>query len=201
MRIKNYTPKEFATLVRRSVKTLQRWDYKGVLKARRTQGGRRFYTHEQYLEFMGLSASPHKSKTIVYFRVSSANQKVDLESQRKALEQFVAANGWPVDLWLSDIGSGLNYERKNFCKLMELVEQGQVVRLVIAYKDRLVRFGFEWFETFLKNHGTELLVMNQQSLSPEQEMVQDLLNIVHCFSSRLYGLRKYKSLLKKDLSA
>ena len=197
--MKNYTPKEFAQLVRRSVQTLQRWDRQGKLKACRTKGGRRFYTHEQYLEFMGLAASPKRSINVVYFRVSSAGKTADLETQRKALEKFVLANGWPITLWLSDIGSGLNYHRKNFLKLMEMIEQGQVIRLVIAHQDRLVRFGFEWFEGFCKNHGTELVVMNQQSLSPEQEMVEDLLSIVHCFSSRLYGLRKYKTLLKKEL--
>jgi predicted site-specific integrase-resolvase len=199
MSTKNYTPKEFAQLVRRSVKTLQRWDRQGILKANRTSAGRRFYTHEQYLGFMGLAATPNKGKTVVYLRVSSQGQKPDLLAQRKALEQFVTANGWPVDLWLSDIGSGLHYTRKNFLNLLEWIEQGQISRLVIAYKDRLVRFGFEWFEIFCKNHGTELVVMNQQSLSPDQEMIEDLLSIVHGFSSRLYGLRKYKKLLRKEL--
>lgn len=199
MYTKNLTPKEFAHLVCRSVQTLQRWDRKGILIAKRTKGNRRYYTHEQYLEYMGISAKPETGKSVVYFRVSSASQKSDLENQRYVLEQFTTANGWPVDLWLSDIGSGLNYTRKNFIRLMELIEQGQVSRLIIAHKDRLVRFGFEWFELFCKNHGVQLVVMNHQSLSPEQEMVQDLLSIVHCFSSRLYGLRKYKKVLKESL--
>jgi predicted site-specific integrase-resolvase len=200
MSIKNYTPKEFGELIRRSVKTLQRWDREGIFKAKRTAGDRRYYTHDQYLEHMGLSSDKQKGKKIIYFRVSSANQKADLESQRKALEQFVIANGWEIDLWLSDIGSGLNYKRKNFSKILEMIEQGQVAKLIIAHKDRFVRFGFEWFENFAKNHGTDIIIMNQQSLSPEQEMVQDLLNIIHCFSSRLYGLRKYKKMLKEDLT-
>ena len=93
---------------------------------------------------------------------------------------------------MQDIGSGLNYKRKQFNELMEKVERGEVSRIVIAHKDRLVRFGFEWFERFCKNHGTKVIAMNNESLSPEEEMTRDMLSIVHCFSSRLYGLRKYK---------
>ncbi len=83
---------------------------------------------------------------------------------------------------------------------MKMVETGEVSEIVIAHKDRLVRFGFEWFESFCEDHGTEIIVMNQESLSPEEEMVQDLLSIVHCFSSRLYGLRKYKKKIRKYLN-
>ena len=80
--------------------------------------------------------------------------------------------------------------------LMEQVERGEIKEIIIAHKDRLVRFGYEWFEVFCERHGTALIVMNTESLSPEQEMTQDLLAIIHCFSSRLYGLRKYKKTLK-----
>lgn len=73
-----------------------------------------------------------------------------------------------------------------------MVERYEVSEIVIAHKDRLVRFGFEWFEKFCQNRGTSILVMNAESLSPEEEMTQDLLSIIHCFSSRLYGLRKYR---------
>ncbi|MFW0859961.1 MAG: MerR family DNA-binding transcriptional regulator [Dehalococcoidia bacterium] len=104
MNIKNYTPKEFAQLVRRSVQTLQRWDRQGILKSKRTKGNRRYYTHEQYLEHMGLLAN-NKGNAIVYIRVSSASQRPDLENQRTALEQFVTANGWAINLWLSDKGN------------------------------------------------------------------------------------------------
>jgi putative resolvase len=89
-------------------------------------------------------------------------------------------------------GSGLNYNRKNFTALMDMVERGEVTEIVIAHKDRLVRFGYNWFERFCANHGTTITVMNIESLSPEEEVTQDLLSIIHCFSSRLYGLRRYK---------
>ncbi len=79
---------------------------------------------------------------------------------------------------------------------MKRVEQGDIREIIIAHQDRLVRFGYEWFEMFYAEYGTSLTVMNTESLSPEQEMPQDLLAIIHCFSSRLYGLRKYKKILK-----
>jgi len=85
-----------------------------------------------------------------------------------------------------------NYKRKQFLRIMEMVEQGEVLEIVVAHKDRLVRFGFEWFEKFCTDHSTSIVVMNADSLSPEEEMTKDLLSIIHCFSSRLYGLRKYK---------
>jgi putative resolvase len=90
------------------------------------------------------------------------------------------------------VGSGLNYKRKNFTALMEMVERGEVAEIVIAHKDRLVRFGYAWFERFCANHGTTITDMNIESLSPEEEVTQDLLSIIHCFSSRLYSLRRYK---------
>ena len=82
---------------------------------------------------------------------------------------------------------------------MDEIGQHEIKILVIAHRDRLTRFGFEWFEHYTKSHGCELLVLNQERLSPEQEMVQDMMTIVHCFSSRLYGLRNYKKKLKEAL--
>ena len=105
----------------------------------------------------------------------------------------------PTDT-IQDIGSGLNYHRKGFNPLFEDIEVGKVRQLIVAHKDRLVRFGFEWFAEFCARHGTELMVMNQDTLSPEQEMVNDLLAMVHGFSARLYGLRSYRKELKHALS-
>ncbi|OFY71430.1 MAG: inosine-5-monophosphate dehydrogenase [Bacteroidetes bacterium RIFCSPLOWO2_12_FULL_37_12] len=191
-----YRLNEFAKLIGKSVQTLQRWDREGIFKAHRNKLNRRYYIHDQYLEYIGQKAS-HDKKNIVYYRVSSSGQKGDLENQKKAIEQFCIAQGIAVSEWVSDIGSGLNYTRKNFLSLMEMVERGEVTQIIVAHKDRLVRFGFEWFESFCKNHGTKILVMNNESLSPEEEMTKDLLSIIHCFSSRLYGLRKYKKKIKE----
>ena len=153
-----YSPCEFGSLINRTTNTLQRWDRAGILKAHRTPTNRRYYTHEQYFEVVGQKVK--KRNVVTYCRVSSAGQKKDLISQRNAVETFCVASGRSVDQKLEDIGSGLNYKRKSFLYLMEMVEQGKISEIVVAHKDRLVRFGFEWFEKFCKDHGVEILVMN-----------------------------------------
>jgi predicted site-specific integrase-resolvase len=192
-----YAPREFSKLVGRTVNTLQKWDREGTLVAHRTPTNRRYYTHDQYLSFIGRHAS--EKKIVTYCRVSSAGQKEDLASQKAALEQFCIASGRDVGLRFEDIGSGLNYKRTGFVSLLEMVERGETSEIVIAHKDRLVRFGFEWFDKFCSDHGTKITVMNAESLSPEEEMTKDLLSIIHCFSSRLYGLRKYKKKITEIL--
>ena len=190
-----YSPKSFGLLIGRTTNSLQRWDRAGILIAHRSVTGRRYYTHDQYLQVIGQKTK--ERKIVSYCRVSSSGQKKDLVSQRNALEAFCIASGRIVDEKLEDIGSGLNYKRKSFIKMLEMVEQGALSEIVIAHKDRLVRFGFEWFEKFCKDHGVTIVVMNASSLSPEAEMTKDLLSIIHCFSSRLYGLRKYKNKIAK----
>ena len=119
--------------------------------------------------------------------------------QRKILEDFCAARGLAGVEFIEEVGGGLNFKRKKFNPIMDAVVCEEVKALVIAHKDRVCRFGFEWFERLCANHGCELLILNNESLSPEEEMVQDLMSIVQCFSSRLYGLRKYRKKLKKAL--
>jgi putative resolvase len=190
-----YSPKEFGALIGKSVITLQKWDRKGILKAHRSPTNRRYYTHDQYLEYRGLKAA-EKGQTIVYARVSGVTQKPDLINQLKALETYCQQHSIKVDEWMQDIGSGLNYKRKQFNRLMELVELGQVRRIIIAHRDRLVRFGYGYFELFCERHNTELIVVNGDTLSPEQEMVQDLLAIITVFGARLHGLRSSKKAIK-----
>jgi putative resolvase len=196
---KFYKPKEFGAIINRSVITLQGWDREGKLIAHRTPTNRRYYTHDQYLQYIGLQATIDKA-IVVYARVSSASQKDDLIRQTAALEQYTVATGYAVTEWINEVGSGLNYTRKKFNTLLKDVEMGQVAKIIIAHKDRLIRFGFEWFEDFCQRHGTQVEVMNHASLSPEQEMTPDLLAIIHCFSSRLYGLRKYKKELLTQIN-
>lgn len=192
-----YSPQEFGKLIGRSTHTLQRWDRQGQLRAHRSLiSNRRFYTHDQCLEYMGMKTESTQL-TIVYARVSGKAQKPDLANQVKALEQFCTEQALTIDEWMQDIGSGLNYKRKAFLHLFDLIEQGRVKTLVIAHRDRLVRFGYEWFEAFCERHGTPIVVMNNEKLSPEREMVEDLLAIVTVFSARFHGLRSYKRSLEK----
>src|SRR3989442_11784128 len=187
-----YSPQEFGQLIGRKTKTLQKWDREGKLKAHRSPTtNRRYYTHDQYLQYRGLIAQ-EQGLTIVYARVSSVAQKPDLANQINALEAYCKQQSIKVDEWLSEIGSRLNYKRKQFNRLMEMIELRQVQRLIIAHRDRLVRFGYEYFEAFCERHHTELVVLNGEAMSPEQELVRDLVAIVTVFSARLPGLRSYR---------
>ena len=190
-----YSPKNFSKLVGVSVFTLQRWDRNGTLTAHRTPTNRRYYTHDQYLQYRGL-VSGARGKTIAYVRVSSPSQKKDLILQKDALRAYCLEQRIKVDQWIEDIGSALNYQRKGFNQVIEDIELGHVKRLVLGYEDRFVRFGYDWFEAFCERHGTEIVVVNGESFSPEQELVKDLLAIVTVFSARLHGLRSQKNAIR-----
>ena len=194
-----YKPNEFAEMLSVSVKTLQRWDKDGKLKAYRNPSNRRYYTHHQYVEYMGKIVQTYDSrKTIIYTRVSTSNQKDDLKNQVEFIKQFSNARGIIVDEIFEDIGSGLNYNRKKWNKLLEDCMLGYVKTIIVSHKDRFIRFGFEWFERFLKSNGVELIIVNNEAMSPQEEMINDLISIIHVFSCRIYGLRKYKKQIKED---
>lgn len=190
-----YSPKQFGKLIGKSVNTLQKWDRKGIFPAFRSPTNRRYYTHEQYLQYRGLISS-EQGKVIAYARVSSAAQRKDLALQKEALRVYCLEHSIKVDQWVEDIGSALNYKRKGFNQIIEQIELGHVKRLVIGYQDRLVRFGYDWFEAFCERHGTDILVMNGESFSPEEELVRDLIAIVTVFSARLHGLRSHTNAIR-----
>jgi putative resolvase len=193
-----YTPSEFGKRIHVSVKTLQRWDRQGVLKAHRTATNRRYYTQEDLLSILPQEAGARR-RIIAYCRVSSVAQKPDLENQRRRLAEFCEANRYVVDEWISEIGGGLNFKRKQFLRLVDAIIAGEVAVLLIAHKDRLARFGYSLLVHLCETHDCHLVVMNTEQLSPEQELVQDLITITHCFSSRLSGLRNYRKALEKAL--
>lgn len=187
---------EMAKRLNVSVKTLQRWDREGILVAKRTPTDRRYYTEDQYLEYIG-SSTKSKRKTIAYVRVSSANQKNDLRNQITFIRNYVNAKGEILDDVIEDIGSGLNYNRKHWNDLLlNQIPKGEIEKIYITYKDRFVRFGFDWFERFCNHYNCEIVVINNPDTSPQKELVDDLISIIHVFSCRIYGLRKYK----KDIS-
>jgi len=194
---KNYKPKEFAELLNVSVLTLQRWDNTGKLKAYRTPTNRRYYTYEQYQNYMGITNS--NKKTVIYTRVSTSNQKDDLKNQVDFLRKYANAKGIIVNEVIEDYGSGLNYNRKQWNKLIDECMTNEIGTIIITHKDRFIRFGFDWFERFLNKFGVKFIIVNNESLSPQEELVQDIISILHVFSCRIYGLRKYKKKIKEDL--
>ncbi|HHQ3780422.1 TPA: IS607 family transposase [Streptococcus pneumoniae] len=192
-----YKPKEMAELIGVSVPTLQRWDREGVLKAHRTPTNRRYYTKEQYLKYIN-EPIENQRKVIGYLRVSSRNQIDDLENQKQFIKQFCNAKGIVVYDYMMDIGSGLNYKRKNWNELLDQVMNNEIETIYITYKDRFIRFGYEWFENLCHKHDTKIVILNDKDSSPQQELVEDLISIIHVFSCRIYGLRKYKKKIRED---
>ena len=150
------------------------------------------------MAYIGVVATPEE-RVVLYARVSTRNQRPDLLNQVAALEQYCQHHGIIPSDTIQDIGIGLTYHRKGFNQLLEDIEVGHVRHLMVARKDRLVRFGFEWFAEFCARHGTELVMMNQETVFPEQELANDLFSIVQVFSARLCGLRSYRKQLKHAL--
>lgn len=196
--MKVYRIHEMAEKLGVSIKTLQRWDNTGKLPARRTPSNQRYYTEDQYLDYMGMSVEKPHRKVVAYARVSSRNQKDDLKNQIDFIRTFANANGVILDECIKDVGSGLNYNRPKWNELLQAVMRDEIATIYVTYKDRFIRFGFEWFENLCKQHQTEIVVLNHEETSPDQELVEDLTSIVHVFSCRLYGLRKYKKVIKED---
>ncbi len=134
-----------------------------------------------------------KREVILYARVSTRSQKDDLDSQIAFLGKH-----YPNTRLVKDIASGMNWKRKQFIKLMERVAKREIKTIVVAHKDRLCRFGFEFVEWFCNLNGCEIVVINSTKLSPHEELMSDFMSIMHCFSSRLYFLRAYEKKLELE---
>ena len=132
--------------------------------------------------------------------MSSQAQKPDLVNQQNVLDAFCKQRKIEVDEWIMEVGGGLNFKRKQFLSLIDAILEGQVERVVLAHQDRLARFGYQLLVHLCETHQCELVVMNTEALSPEQELVQDFITITHCFSSRMSGSRNYRKALKKAIA-
>lgn len=195
-----YKVGEFSEKVGVSISTLQRWDRTNVLKSRRTPTNQRYYTDEDLNRVLNLEQeTKSERKSVGYCRVSTQRQKKNLENQQEFVSVYSLSHGAILDEIYTDIGSGLNYKRQNWNKLLKQVEANEIDKIYITYKDRFVRFGYEWFEEFCASHGTEIIVLSQKQTSLEEELTEDLLSILHEFSEMNYGLRKYKTEINKEL--
>ena len=194
-----YTPAQFAKRVNVSVKTIQKWDRLGILPAKRTITNRRYYTDADLSAALRLERVAADRQTVAYCRVSSQAQKPELANQRRILEQYCERQGIQVDEWIMQIGGGMNFKRKQFLRLIDQILAGEIERVVLAHQDRLARFAYALIVHLCQIHHCQLVVLNKEQLSPEQELVQDLITITHCFNSRLYGLRNYRKTLEKAI--
>ena len=186
---KLYTLKEAKKLLGVTTRTIQRWDKDGKIRVVRTIGGRRRIPESEIKRILGL----REGRVVVgYARVSSTTQKDDLERQKQSIQDYAVKMGYGEIQILTDIGSGLNENRRSFLKLLELVAERKVSRVIIAYEDRLTRFGFETLRKMFQAFGTSIEVINQEERTPQEELVEDLITIVSHFAGKLYGMRSHK---------
>ena len=172
-----------------SVDNLRKWEATGeLLPARKSKGGTRYYNAAELLS-LELSDTP----TICYARVSSHDQKEDLERQQAMLESYCAAKGWRTST-IKDLGSGMNYKKRGLNQLLEMILKKQIKRLVLTHKDRLLRFGSELIFALCEIQEIEIIIIHRGEQPPfEEELAKDVLEIITVFSARLYGSRSHKN--------
>ena len=175
-----------------STSTLRRWEAAGRLAPTRTEGGQRRYDVAALLP--GIRPAPQSNrKTVAYARVSSHDQRADLERQKQVLELYCASHGWTFEV-VSDLGSGMNYHKKGLKNLLDDIIEGNVGRLVLTHKDRLLRFGAELVFALCLARQVEVVVINQGAdNSFEQELAGDVLEIITVFSAKLHGSRSHRN--------
>ena len=184
---------EASDLLGVSISTLRRWEKEGkMISDERTAGNQRRYKLSSLRPEMKRKID-YDRKTIAYARVSSHDQKEDLERQKHLLEMFCASNGWNFEI-ISDLGSGMNYHKKGLKRLLEEILENEVGRLVITHKDRLLRFGAELVFAICEAKEVEVVIINKGEDSTfEEDLAKDVLEIITVFSARLYGSRSKKN--------
>lgn len=174
--------------------TLRLMHRKGELvPAKVSSGGTRYYSDEQIKEYMGIE-TVSKRIVIGYARVSSRKQEDDLNKQIENLKTYMFAKGYSFEI-ITDVGSSINYSKKGLTNLLERIHNGEVSKVVVLYKDRLVRFGFELLETVCKLNDCEIEIVDNSPKTNEEKLVNDLVKVVNVFGSELKG--KQSKLIKQ----
>ena len=171
---------------------MRKWDKQGKIRVVRTVGGRRRVPESEVERLIGLEKADVSGKAIIYCRVSSHDQKGDLERQKQSLLEYAKSKGYEVVGVLEDVASGLNENRKSLNKLFDIVEEREAGVVLVAFKDRLTRFGFKYLEQYFLSHGVRIEVINGEEQDAYQELVEDLIALVSSFAGKLYGLRSHK---------
>ena len=190
--MKYYSINKFSKIIGVTPQTLRNWDKSGKLTPHHTgSNGYRYYSEAQINQVLNLKTETEKI-TIGYCRVSSNKQKDDLSRQIQNMETYLLAQGKPFKI-ISDIGSGINYNKKGLQELLLFITQGKVDKIVVLYKDRLVRFGFELIEYIAGLYNCNIEVIDSTPKSSQQELVEDLVQIVTVYSCKLQGQRANKA--------
>lgn len=203
--MKYYSIGKFSALIGKTPQTLRDWHKKGSFVPQHiTDGGTRYYSEEQLNYFLRIKNVKSK-KVIGYCRVSSNKQKDDLVIQVENVKTYMIAKGYQFDV-ITDIGSGIKYNKQGLNQLIDMITNSEVEKIVILYKDRLLRFGFELIENLCNKYGTTIEIIDNTQKIEEQELVEDLIQIITVFSCGLEAKRANKAkkiikqLLEKDTS-
>lgn len=178
---------EACKLFQVSISTLRRWDNEGKIDTYRTAGKQRRYSTQLLTKTNNTTTNDVQKQKICYCRVSSTHQKNDLQRQKEYLK-----SKYPDYRIIQDIGSGINWKRSGLKTILELAMQKKLETVVVAHRDRLCRFAFELIQWILEKNEVKLVVLNESIYSTEQELAEDLLSIIHVFSCKQMGKRRYK---------
>jgi len=189
---KYYSIHEFSKILGVSAQTLRNWDNNGKLHPHhKTSSGYRYYSDEELNQVLHIN--PDNNRIVIgYCRVSSNKQKDDLKRQIDNMQTYLISQGQPFEI-ISDIGSGINYNKKGLQELLKKISQNKVEKVVVLYKDRLLRFGFELVEYIASLHNTDIEIIDNTKKSEQQELVEDLVQIITIFSCKLNGKRANKT--------
>ena len=175
-----------------SIGHMRKLDRDGVLVPNKSPAGTRYYTQEQLDEYIRRPKRRPTRIVIGYCRVSSSKQKDDLSRQVENIRNYLSAQGKPFEI-IQDIGSGINYSKPGLQQLIRRITAGEVDKVVVFYKDRLLRFGYEILEYVASLYGTSIEVIDNTPKEEQQELVEDLVQIITVFSCRLQGKRANKA--------
>ena len=186
--------KEVLNLLRITRPTLTKYVKSGIIKVVRKPNGQYEYDEDSVYAFLNKDV---KRKTYIYARVSTSKQKKDLENQIELLKQFCFTNGYTVSGIFADVASGISFDkRKEFFSMLDDVLAGKVERVVITYKDRLSRVGFDLFLHLFQKYHCEIVVMSEVGSVKldSQEIFEEIISLLHCYSMKLYSKRKEKKI-------
>ena len=193
---RHYSTREVCEILGIANRTLRRWIKEGKIRAININGRWRI-PESEVKRILGQPVeeiiTPKIARVVIYARVSGTNQRKELENQIEALKKYVEQNNWKLVGVVKDIASGLKEDRRGLWKLVEMAKRHEFDILLVAYKDRLIRFGFKFLEELFKAYGVKVIVAFQESPKDfYQELVEDLIEIVTSFASRIYGKRSHK---------
>ena len=191
--MKYYSAKKVTQILGVTAQTLRNWDKEGKLKPTYVKSnGYRYYSEEAILSYTQERKTKKNLNVIGYARVSSKKQSDDLERQVNNLEEYISSKYDSFEI-VTDIGSGINYNKPGLLKLIEKINKKEVDLIVVLYKDRLLRFGFELVEYFASLNNVKMLVLDKVDKNQDQELVEDLVQIITVFSCKIQGKRKSKT--------